>query len=70
MRKLSQRLDEDAMADVEFEITNTLQGARKAFQPQYRVQLQHPIQPQQPYLYLQSKQTQQGSYMNMLMENK
>ena len=69
MRKLSQRLDEDAMADVEFEITNTLQGARKAFQPQYPIQPQHPIQPQQPYLYLQPKQTQQGSYMNVLMEN-
>ena len=69
MRKLSQRLDEDAIADVEFEITNTLQGARKAFQPQYPIQPQHPIQPQQPYLYLQPKQTQQGSYMNALMEN-
>ena len=69
MRKLSQRLDEDAMADVEFEIKNTLQGARKAFQPQHPIQLQHPIQPQQPYLYLQPKQTQQGSYMNALMEN-
>ena len=30
-RKLSQTLDEDAIADVEFEITNTLQGARKAY---------------------------------------
>ena len=69
MRKLSQRLDEDAIADVEFEITNTLQGARKGFQPQYPIQPQHPIQPQQPYLYLQPKQTQQGSYMNALMEN-
>ena len=49
IRKLNQRLDEDAMADVEFEITNTLQGAWKAFQ------LQYPIQPQQPYLYLQPK---------------
>ena len=52
MRKLSQRLDEDAMADMEFEITNTLQGARKAFQLQYPIQPQHPIQPQQPYLLL------------------
>ena len=52
MRKLNHRLDEDAMADVEFEITNTLQGARKAFQPQYPIQSQHPIQPQQLYLYL------------------
>ena len=69
MRKLSQRLDEDAMADVEFEITNTLQGAQKAFQPQFSIQPQHPIQPQPPYLYLQPKQTQQGSYMNALMEN-
>ena len=67
MRKLSQRLDEDAMADVEFEITNTRQGARKAFQPQYPIQPQHPIQPQQPYLYLQPKQ--QGSHMNALMVN-
>ena len=68
-RKLSQRLDEDAMVDVEFEITNILQGARKAFQPQYSIQTQHPIQPQQPCLCLQPKQTQQGSYMNALMES-